>query len=290
MTPLDPQTLAKIRSLELHARNLVEGYLTGMHRSAQHGFAVEFAQHREYVPGDDIRRIDWKVFGRTERYHLKQYELETNLTGWLMVDASESMKYGSGEVTKYEYAVRTAAALAHLIVQQSDSVGLARFDSQVRQFLRPSGTLTHLKEVLRILVSEPGMEGSQIGKVLHESAERFTRRGVTMIFSDFFDDVPHILAGLKHLKYQRQDVVVFHVLDPAEMEFPFRQSTLFRGLEQMPELLTDPLGVRESYLNEFNQFVDELRQGCRLHNIDYVLLRTDQDVGRSLANYLSQRG
>jgi uncharacterized protein (DUF58 family) len=290
VTPLDPQTQAKIRSLELHARQLVEGYLTGMHRSAQYGFAVEFAQHREYVPGDDIRRIDWKVFGRTERYFLKQYELETNLTGWLLVDSSESMKYGSGEITKYEYAIRTAAALAYLIVQQSDSVGLARFDSQVRQFLRPASTPTHLKELMRVLVNDPGTEASQIGRVLHDSAERFNRRGICMIFSDCFDDVPQILAGLKHLKYQRQDIVVFHVLDPAELEFPFRQSTLFRGLELMPELLTDPLGIRESYLSEFNQFVTELRQGCRLQNIDYVLLRTDQEVGRTLANYLSQRG
>lgn len=289
MNPLDPQTLAKIRSLELNARQVVEGYLSGMHRSPHHGFAVEFAQHREYVPGDDIRHVDWKVYGRTERYYLKQYELETNLVGWLMVDASESMKYASGSISKYDYAVQAAAALGYLILQQTDSVGLARFDTQVRQFLRAAGTQTHFKDLLRILVTGAGTETSQLGRVLHEVSDRFNRRGIVMIFSDLFDDVPQLLAGLKHLRYQRQEVILFHVLDPAELEFPFRQSTLFRGFEQYPELLTDPLGIRESYLAEFDQFVHEVKQGCRLHHIDYVLLRTDHDIGHALAQYLSLR-
>jgi uncharacterized protein (DUF58 family) len=288
-TLLDPQILAKIRSLELHARQVVEGYLSGMHKSPQHGFAVEFAQHREYVPGDDLRHLDWKVFGRTERYYLKQYELETNLVGWLLVDASDSMRYASGKISKYDYASQAAAALTYLIVQQSDSVGLAVFDNQVRQFLRASGNPSHLKDVIRLLVNGPSQEVSQIGQVLHDIAERLNRRGIVMIFSDLFDDVPKLLAGLKHLRYQRHEVVVFHVLDPAEMEFPFRQSTLFHGLEQYPDLLTDPLGVREGYLAEFNAFVDEVKRNCRLQNIDYVLLRTDQEVGYALAQFLSRR-
>jgi uncharacterized protein (DUF58 family) len=289
MQTLDPDTLARIRSLELRARQTIDGFVTGGHRSKQHGFAVEFAQHREYVPGDDIRHVDWKVYGRSERFYLKQYELETNLVLWLLVDASESMRYGSGEVTKYDLACTAAASLGYLVVQQSDSVGLATFDAQVRQFLRPASQPTHLKDVCRVLVGGASDQTSKIGPVLHEAADRITRRGVVAVFSDLFDDPAEVLAGLKHLKYQRHDVVVFHVLDAAEVEFPFRQSTLFHGLEQLPDLLTDPVGVRDGYLKEFNAFRKELQTGCRLHHIDYVELRTDKDLGRSLAEYLVRR-
>jgi len=287
--PLDPETLARICALELHARQIVDGYLTGMHRSPQHGFSVEFAQHREYVPGDDIRHIDWKVWGRTERYFLKQYELETNLVCWLLVDASDSMRYASGDISKYDYACRTAAALGYLVARQSDSVGLATFDNQVRGFLRPASQPSHLKDMLRILVGGPSQEQSRIGGVLHDAAERFARRGVVLIFSDLFDEPDEVLEGLKHLRYLRHDVVVFHVMDPAEHEFPFRQATMFRGLEQWPELLTDPLGVRMGYLDELRKFLDEIERGCRLHDIDYVSMRTDRDLGIALAEYLGKR-
>jgi uncharacterized protein (DUF58 family) len=289
MQTLDPDILARIRSLELRARQTIEGFITGGHRSKHHGFAVEFAQHREYVPGDDIRHIDWKVYGRKERYYLKQYELETNLVCWLLVDASESMRYGSGAITKYDLACTAAASLGYLVVQQTDSVGLATFDSEVRQFLRPASQPAHLKDVCRLLVGWASNEKSRIGPVLHEAADRFTRRGVVAVFSDLFDEPSEVLKGLQHLKHQRQDVIVFHVLDAAEIEFPFRQSTLFHGLEQLPDLLTDPVGVREGYLKEFNAFRKELQTGCRLHQIDYVELRTDRDLGLSLAEYLVKR-
>jgi len=287
--PLDPTTLARINALELHARGVVDGYLSGMHRSPQHGFSVEFAQHREYVPGDDIRHVDWKVWGRTERYFLKQYELETNLVLWLLVDGSESMRYASANISKYDYACRCAAALAYLVSRQSDSVGLATFDSRLRSFVRPGSQPSHLKDVLRVLVAGASAEKSKIGSVLHEASERFSRRGIVMIFSDLFDEPAEILAGMKHLRYQRHEVAVFHVLDPAESDFPFRQATLFKGLEQLPELLTDPLGVRESYLEEIGKFLDELRRGCRLDDIDFVEMRTDRELGPALAEYLGRR-
>jgi uncharacterized protein (DUF58 family) len=286
---LDPQTLARVRSLELEARLVVEGYLSGMHRSPYHGFAVEFAQHREYVPGDDIKHIDWKVYGRSERFYLKQYEQDTNLVGWLLVDASESMKYGSGEISKYDFACKAAAALAYLIVNQSDSVGLATFDSQVRHFLKPSGQTSHLKEVLHVLTRGPGPAKTRVVDVLNDLAERIRRRGLVMLFSDLFDEPTEILAGLRHLRYQRHDVVVFHVLDPAEMDFPFQDATLFRGLEQLPDLLTDPRSLREGYVAELTTFLEELKRGCRAQNIDYVPLRTDGDVGTVLAGYLAKR-
>src|SRR5262245_58561698 len=289
MQYLQSDILARIRNLELRARQVVEGYLSGMHRSPQHGFAVEFAQHREYSPGDDIRHIDWKVFGRTERFYLKQYELETNLVCWLLVDASDSMRYSSGGLSKYDYAARAAAALAYLVVQQSDSVGLITYDCQVRQFLRASGQPSQLKDLITMLVAGPTEEKSRMGPVLHEAADRVNRRGGVLLFSDLFDEPSDILGGLKHLRFQKHDVAVFHVLDPAELEFPFRTATLFHGLEQMPDLLTDPLGVRESYLGELNRFIDEVKRGCRTQHIDYVPMRTDQEMGLTLAHYLSQR-
>jgi uncharacterized protein (DUF58 family) len=286
---LDPLTLAQVGGLELQARLVVEGYLSGLHRSPHHGFAVEFAQHREYAPGDDIKHIDWKVYGRTERYYLKQYELETNLIAWLLVDASQSMAYGSGPVRKYDYAAMAAASLAHLIVRQSDSTGLAVFDAQVRRFLRPSGQPSQLKEVVRALGDGPSAAPTKLGPVLHEIAGRTRQRGLVMLFSDLFDDVPAVLSGLQHLRYDRHEVVVFHVLDPAEEDFPFEDATKFRGLEIPAELLTDPRGLRDGYLRELNAFRDELRRGCRKLNIDYLPLRTDQSLGVTLGRYLAHR-
>ncbi len=286
---LDPRTLAQVRGLELQARLVVEGYLSGMHRSPHHGFAVEFAQHREYAPGDDLKHIDWKVYGRTERYYLKQYEQDTNLIVWLLLDASQSMAYGSGPVTKYNYAGMAAASLAYLILQQSDSVGLALFDAQVRRFLRPSGQPSQLKELVVALGDGPGATPTKLGPVLHEVAARARQRGLVMLFSDLFDDVPAIVSGLQHLRYERHEVVVFHVLDPAEVDFPFEDATLFRGLEIPAELLTDPRGLRQGYLDELHKFQDELRRGCRGLNIDLVPLRTDQSLGVALARYLAHR-
>ena len=286
----DPQVLARVDRLELEARQFVEGYLAGRHRSPRHGFAVEFAQHREYAPGDDIKHIDWKVFGRTERFHLKQYEQETNLVAWLLVDASESMAYGSGARTKYDTACVTAAAMAHLVLQQADSVGLATAAGGVRQFLRPSGQANQLREAVRVLLSGTHAGPSNIGKALGEVANRTGRRGIAFVFSDLLDDVPDILAGLQRLRYQKHEVVVFHTLDAAELDFPFRHTTLFKGLEGLPEILTDPQGVRESYLKAFGEHTAAIEAGCRGMAIDYVRLRTDADIGHDLAAYLQKRG
>jgi len=286
---LDPLTLAKVRSLELQARLVVEGYLSGMHKSPYHGFSVEFAQHREYVPGDDIKHVDWKVYGRTGRFYLKQYEEETNLSCWLLLDVSESMRYGSGPVSKYDYACMTAAALAYLILQQQDSVGLVTFDSQVRQFLRPSSQRSHLKEIVRLMNRGASAEKTRLATIFHEMAERMNSRAIVVLLSDLFDDPREILAGLKHLRYKRQEVVVFHIMDSAELDFPFQEATLFRGLEQLPELLTDPRALRDGYLEQVNGFISELRRGCRDQNMDYVQLRTDQDLSVALSSYLGHR-
>jgi uncharacterized protein (DUF58 family) len=285
----DPNVLARIDRLELEARQVVEGYLSGRHRSPRHGFAVEFAQHREYAPGDDVRHIDWKVYGRTERHYLKQYEQETNLVAWLIVDASESMKYGSGARTKYDLACTAAAAMAYLVLQQTDAVGLALLAGNVRGFLRPSGQLTQLREACQAMAEGPFPGPATLGKVLNELAARTGRRGIAFVFSDLLDDVPDVLAGLQHLRYQKHEVVLFHVLDAAELDFPFRHTTLFHGLEGLPEILTDPAGIRDSYLKALHDHVAAIEAGCRAMEIDYVLLRTDCDLGHDLAAYLQMR-
>jgi uncharacterized protein (DUF58 family) len=286
---LDPLTLAKVRTLELQARLIVEGYLSGMHKSPYHGFSVEFAQHREYVPGDDIKHVDWKVYGRTERYYLKQYEEETNLVCWLLLDISESMQYRSRGVSKYDYACMVAASLAYLTLHQQDSVGLVTFDDRVRHFLRPSSQPSHLKEMVRLMNRGAEREKTRLAPIFHDLAERIPRRAIVVVLSDFFDEPEDFLAGLKHLRHKRHEVVVFHVLDAAEMDFPFQETTLFRGLEQHPELLTDPRSLRAGYLEELGTFLTQLKRGCREQNIDYVSLRTDTNLGVALSSYLAHR-
>jgi uncharacterized protein (DUF58 family) len=286
---LDPVTLAKMGDLELQARLIVEGYLSGMHKSPYHGFSVEFVQHREYVPGDDIKHVDWKVYGRTERYFLKQYEEETNLICWLLVDVSESMQYRSGPVNKYDYACMVAAALGYLILHQQDSAGLVTFDERIRHFLRPASQPSHLKEMVKILNLGAGQAKTRLAPLFHDLAERITRRGIIFILSDLFDEVEDLMKALKHLRHKRHEVVIFHILDGAELDFPFQEATLFRGLEQYPDLLTDPRSLRDGYLAEIGDFIRELQRGCRQQNIDYVPLRTDTNLTVALSSYLAHR-
>jgi uncharacterized protein (DUF58 family) len=286
---LDPLTLAKVHGLELQARLVVEGYLAGMHKSPYHGFSVEFAQHREYVPGDDIKHIDWKVYGRTGRFFLKQYDEDTNLVCWLLLDVSDSMRYGSKQLTKYDYASMAAASLAYLILQQSDSVGLVTFDNQIRQFMKPSSQPSQLKEMIRVMNHGATQAKTRMAPLLHDLSERISRRSIIFVISDLFDEVPDLLMGLKHLRHKRHEVVLWHVLDDFELTFPFQEATLFRGLEEYPPLLTDPRSLRQSYLDQFGQFVNELQHGCRNQNIDYVQLRTDTRLDVALSSYLAHR-
>jgi uncharacterized protein (DUF58 family) len=287
---LDPQTLASLQGLDFQARLVVEGYVAGMHPSPYHGFSVEFAEHREYVAGDDIRHVDWKVWSKTDKLYLKQYEEETNLLLYLLLDTSESMSYASGSnVSKLQYAQFVVSSLAYMVLQQQDSVGLALFDDAVRRYLKPAGNPSHLKELIHYLDVTPAREKSDLGTVFHDLAERFKKRGVVAVFSDFFDDPARIVSGLKHFRHRRHEVIVFHILDPAEVEFPFRDPTLFKGMEGMPEILTDPHALRASYQAELKAFLDELRTQCRSSNIDYVALRTDQSLDVPLSSYLASR-
>lgn len=287
---LDPRTLASIEGLGLQARLVVEGYVSGMHRSPYHGFSVEFAEHREYVPGDDIKHVDWKVWSKTDKFYLKQYEEETNLLLYLLLDTSESMSYASeGNVSKLKYAQFIASSLAYLVLQQQDSVGLATFDEKVQRFLRPSGQPAHLKEIIQVMDATPSRQKSDMGLVFHDLAERFRKRGIVVVLSDLFDDPARIVAGLKHLRHRRHEVILFQVFDPAELEFPFRQSTLFKGMEELGDVLTEPIALRRAYQDEINSFREELRRGSQAINIDYVPLRTDQRLDQALSAYLALR-
>jgi uncharacterized protein (DUF58 family) len=288
---LDPEVLARLHGLELRARHIVEGYVSGVHRSPFHGFSIEFAEHREYVPGDDLRYVDWKVYGKTDKYYLKQYEEETNLIAYLLLDSSQSMQYrsASAALSKFEYAQCVAATLSHLILAQQDSVGLVTFDSEIRALVRPSSNPSHLKQLLHVMEETVADHQTATGPIFHDLAERLKKRGVVMIFSDLFDDVESMMAGLKHFRHRRHEVVVFHTLDPAELDFPFKHTTLFKGLEGMPNVLTDPLPLRKAYLEEFGGFLRAVRQGCHANQADYVLMRTDQPLDIVLSAYLASR-
>lgn len=288
---LDPKTLTKIGRLDIIARLVVEGFVTGLHRSPYHGFSVEFAEHREYVPGDDIKHIDWKVYARSDRYYIKQYEEETNLTANLLVDGSESMRYRSDPElpSKLEYGCYVAASLAYLILRQRDSVGLVTFDEEVRKQVPPSSNPAHRNLIIDGLMGIEPQHRTKLGPVLHLMAERVRRKGLVVIISDLLDDPAEILAGLRHFRHRRHEVIVFHVLDHAERTFPFKSMTRFRGLEGLGEVTCDPGALRQAYLEELEQYLGELRHGCRGDRIDYVPLDTSVPLDVALTSYLATR-
>ncbi|HLY09012.1 MAG TPA: DUF58 domain-containing protein [Planctomycetota bacterium] len=286
---LDPKVLNKITRLDLKARHIVEGFMGGMHKSPYHGFSVEFAEHREYAPGDDLKHLDWKVFGRSDRLFIKEYELETNLRSHILLDTSESMDYGGKETTKLELASHLAASMAYLILRQQDSVGMVCFDKEVKTFIPASSSMGHLRPILGTLAQSEGKNKTDLGAVLNTLAERIQRRGLIILISDLFDKPETILKSLQHFSHKRHDVIVFHVLDEYELTFPFERMTLFEGLEDYPKQLVDPRSLRKAYLAEVNQFCEEIRKGCVRQMIDYVRISTDQDLDVELTKYLASR-
>lgn len=288
---LDPQTLAKLQGLDFQARLIVEGYVSGLHKSPYHGFSIEFAEHREYVSGDDLRYVDWKVFGKSDRFYLKQYEEETNFACYILLDTSESMRYQSpgAPCSKLQYAQYVAAALSYLILQQQDSVGLATFDKQLTHFIRASSHPSHFKQLCHVMDQSPATGETGLGPIFHDLAERIRKRGLIVILSDLFDDIPSIQLGLKHLRHRRHDVLVLQVVDPAEQDFPFQDPTLFKGLEGLPEQLTDPRSLRAAYCQEFESFLQECRRSCHDLHMDYTLLRTDTMLDVALRMFLQGR-
>jgi len=290
MITFDPTSLAKYGRLALVARTLVEGFLTGVHKSPYKGFSVEFAEHRQYYPGDEIRHIDWRAYGKTDRYYIKEYEEETNLKAHLLVDASGSMAYRGQNLSKFQYAQYIAASLAYLMLHQRDAVGLVAHDTRVRQMIAPKANAKHLLHLLNALEkTQPGGETS-LAPIWHELAGQLKRRGLIVILSDCFDQIAPLMRALRHFRHRCHEVLLFHLLAPEEIEFPFKKWTQFRNLEVVNhKLLVDPQRLRKEYLANFQRFCKELRDQAGQMQVDYHLMRTDEPVERALGIYLTKR-
>ncbi|HUS91640.1 MAG TPA: DUF58 domain-containing protein [Phycisphaerae bacterium] len=295
---LDPDALAKIHRLELLARGVVEGFVAGRHRSPYKGFSVEFAEHRQYVAGDDIRDLDWRVYGKSDRYYIKQYIEETNLRCTILVDASGSMRYTGRQAARYEgkplskfgYAQLLAASLAHLMIHQQDAVGLVTFDTQVRRYIPPRSRPNHLRVLLAELHETHAGAETALAPILHDVAERAHRRGMIVLISDLFDDAEEILRALYHFRYKKHEVMVLHVMAEEELTFPFDASSEFRDLEIADHRVQiDPRAIRAEYLDQVRRHLTRIELGCGQMNIDYVPMSTRSPFDVALSHYLAQR-
>ncbi|HLL91147.1 MAG TPA: DUF58 domain-containing protein [Tepidisphaeraceae bacterium] len=302
---LDPETISQAEALGLAARQVVEGYMSGEHKSPFRGFSIEFTQHREYVPGDDTRHLDWKVLGRTERYYLKQYEQETNYVAHLLIDGSESMRYGSGVkgggrgaaprgqasagLSKFDYAKRIAACLAYVILHQRDAISLSLFDDAVRNYVPRTGSLGSMHGLMATLAAFGPSQKTNVGDVLHNAAAQIRRRGIVILISDLFDDEQKVLDGIQHLRFGGNEVIVFHVMDPFELQFPFDGNVEFEGLEGYDKMQARPHDIRKSYLAEVTAFQRRMAEGCERNTSHYVLVDTSHPLHEVLAGYLAFR-
>ena len=287
---LQPGVVAKLANMELVARLVVEGFITGLHKSPYHGFSVEFAEHRQYMPGDEIKHLDWKIYGKTDRYYIKQFEEETNLKSYVILDASRSMSYGSdGRLSKLEYASFITAALASLMVQQRDAVGLTVYDEKVRTYMPPHATKSYLKDILKHLEHLVGSNKTSTANSLHEIAERIKRRGLVIILSDLFDNPGAVMSALKHFRHKKNEVIVMQILDPLERSFAFGRDAVFKDMETAEELMTQPWHIQKAYQQSMKEFLDRYKKECRENNIDYVLLDTSTPFDVALFEYLHKR-
>jgi uncharacterized protein (DUF58 family) len=286
---LDPAVIARLGTLELKARTIVEGFLSGLHRSPFKGFSVEFAEYRQYLPGDDLSSIDWKVFARSDRYYVKKFEEETNLNCHLLLDVSASMGYGSRGVTKIEYGSMLAASLAYLMNRQRDAVGLTAFDEAIVSMLPPSARAGHLRALLATLDRLTLGSKTDVSKPLHILADGIVRRGMVVMISDLLDEPERVLDGLRHFRFRGTDVIVFHLLDPAELTFPFERAARFRDMEIGDEVMAVPSVVRTEYLKELERTIDVFKRELSSAGIDYRLIDTSEPLEFALMSYLSSR-
>ncbi|HEY3251645.1 MAG TPA: DUF58 domain-containing protein [Ignavibacteria bacterium] len=312
---LNPKVISRLQNLELKARLVVEGFIAGLHKSPYHGFSVEFAEHRQYMPGDDLKYLDWKVLGRTDRYYIKQYEEETNLKSYLILDASKSMSFKSSEselkspissfrklfkkeifsnqkvstITKLEYATYLAASLAVLMYFQKDASGLIVYDELIRAFLTPKATSQNLKLLLTQLASVNPSGKTNTASALNTVAERIKRRGLIVVFSDLFDEQNKVINALKHFRHKKNEVIVFQILDPIEMSFAIDSPTIFKDIETNQELLSQPISVINSYKEAVQEFLDKYKREFRSNNIDYVFMSTENPFDIGLLSYLNKR-
>jgi uncharacterized protein (DUF58 family) len=316
---LIPSVIARLTNMELKAKQVVEGFMAGLHKSPYHGFSVEFAEHRQYMPGDDLKHLDWKVFARTNRYYIKQFEEETNLKSYILMDISKSMTYNSKtedtnginaksifrkfkksgsqetikekteKISKIEYASYLAASLAYLMVLQKDAVSLTTYDTKIRKFIPPHSTKTNLKLILKELSAIKAKYETGTAASLNEIAEKIKRKGLVIIISDFFDKQSEVINALKHFRYNKNEVIIFQVLDPVELSFLEGNPMTIVDMETREEMYSQPFAVQKSYKEAMKEFIDKYKTECRKNNIDYVLLTTETSFDTSLLRYLNKR-
>jgi uncharacterized protein (DUF58 family) len=286
---LDPAVVSRLKGMDIKARLVVEGFVSGLHRGPYKGFSVEFAEHRQYMPGDPIRYIDWKVYGKTDRFYIKEYEEETNLRAYIIMDRSGSMGYSSDGLTKLEYGCYLAASLAYLMLKQQDSVGLLTFDTKPRTYIPPRSVKRHLHVLLKELSGLKASEETDLGTSLHELAQRVKRRGLIILISDLLDDEERVIRGLKLFRHMKHEVIVFHVLDPYEVGFPFEHEVILRDLETGEEVPAVPWEIRREYRGRVASWIDRYRTVLRQSGIDYVPVNTSTTFDVALFSYLEKR-
>jgi len=287
---LNPAIISKLNSLELKARLVVEGFMVGLHKSPYHGFSVEFTEHRPYMQGDNLKDVDWKVYGKTERYFIKQYEEETNLKSYILLDISKSMDYTSGKnITKLNYSIILVAALSYLMIKQQDAVGLSLYSEQIDKYFPPKATRAYLLEILKNLSTVKASSKTNTAASLNSIAEKIKRRGLVVIVSDFFDDINSILSALKHFRYKNNEVIVFQVLDPLERSFAFGRDAVFKDLETGAEMTTQPYQIQKAYKDAMSNFISKIKSECRNSNIEYNLIETSTPFDKAIFNYIQKR-
>ncbi|MAJ45147.1 MAG: DUF58 domain-containing protein [Candidatus Marinimicrobia bacterium] len=286
---LTPEIISKIDNLHFRARRVVEGFIVGKHKSPYHGFSAEFSEHRAYGPGDEIKHIDWKLFGKTDRYYVKQFEEETNLRANLILDQSNSMSYGSGHLTKLDFAQTLLASIAYLMLKQQDAVGLTVFDTDIKKFIPPRSKSSHLNVLLSTLSNLDSGGETSIAPILHKIAEKIHKRGLIILVSDLFDNPKETFNGLKHFRHKGHEVVVFHILDNEEIELSFKDRVRFIDKETGQKITTDPWHIKTSYIKEIKTFCDYYKYNCRKNKIDYVNIFTNQSLDKVISDYLIKR-
>ena len=288
---LDPDVIARLRGLQLRSREIAAGFISGSHRSAYHGFSVEFAEHRQYVPGDDIRYVDWRIFGRADRLYIREYEEETNLRCNLLLDASASMAYRGAQaaLSKFDYACRLAASLAYLLTRNQDAAGLVTFDHRVRRKLDSATGRRQLADILEVLSDTAPQEQTDVKVLFHQLAEQLRRRSMVILISDLLADADDVVSGIDHICHAGHELIVLHVMDDDEWRFPFVDHVLFEGLEAREDLLADPQSLRASYMAAVRRFTGRVEARCLMHRADYVRVNTRDPLDAVLCGWLAQR-
>ena len=286
---IQSELLSKLQNLSLKAKYVVEGFMLGLHKSPYHGFSVEFSEHRPYGYGDEVRHVDWKLWCKTNKYYIKQFEEETNLKAHIILDQSKSMDFSSNSLTKFEYAKLLSASISYLLIKQQDAVGLTLFDEQINYLIPAKSLPSHLNVLLSYMESaNPGTK-TNIASALHSSADRISKRGLIIIVSDFMDNINNIISGLKHLRYKGHEIIVFHLLDPQEKNFDFTQRVKFIDKETKEEIITDPWHIANDYKSIINNHCNQIKKGCELNKIDYFQLNTDNPIENALSELLLKR-